>query len=351
MREEQQRGNRSIFSARLVEAVRERLARGEQVVLFLNRRGFHTFVLCRDCGYVARCPRCDVTLTLHRAAAPTLRCHYCQHEQAPPSACPACGGRRVRYAGAGTEQVEALARERFPGARVLRMDQDTTGRRGAHERIYRQFLRGEADILVGTQMVAKGWDVPGVTLVGVVSADTALHLPDFRAAERTYQVLVQVGGRAGRGDAPGEVIVQTHDPEHYAIRAAAAHDADSFYRRELEERRRLGFPPYVHLLRLIVAHPEEDKARSAARQLHEAACALGARPWEGPGRPGRAGIEVLGPAPAPLARLHGRFRWHLLLRAREREELVGLARALPLPPWPRRGEAMITLDPDPLSLL
>lgn len=354
MREELERGNRSIFSARLTEAVRERLARREQVILFLNRRGYHTFVLCRDCGYGARCPHCDVSLTVHRGAAPSLRCHYCGHGQALPAGCPACGSRRFRYFGAGTEQVEALARERFPGARILRMDQDTTGRRGAHAAIYRQFLSGEADILVGTQMIAKGWDVAGVTLVGVVSADTALHLPDFRAAERTYQLLTQVGGRAGRGDVPGEVIVQTYAPEHHAVRAAAGHDADAFYRRELLERRRLGFPPFSHLLRLVVAHRDEGQAEAAARRLAEAALALGARPWDDGGTAAGGAtrpVEVLGPAPAPLARLHGCFRWHLLLRAGDREDLLRMARALPLARAPRRGEAQIAVDPDPVSLL
>lgn len=362
MREELERGNRSIFSARLEEAVRARLERREQVILFLNRRGFHTFVLCRECGYVVRCPRCDVSLTLHVGAAAPMRCHYCRHEQAPPAACPSCGGRHIRYFGSGTQRVEELARERFPEARILRMDVDTTGTRGAHERIYHQFRRGEADILVGTQMIAKGWDIAGVTLVGVISADTALNFPDFRAAERTYQLLTQVAGRAGRGEVPGEVVIQTYAPDHFAIRAAAAHDGEAFYRRELRERRRLGFPPFSHLVRLIVSHPEAAAAEGAARRLGEAARALGATPWSpfaAPAAalappvpaPGGPAVEMIGPAPAPIARLHGRHRWHLAFKGRDREELLGFVRGLVPAGNPRDGDAHVAVDPDPVNLL
>lgn len=366
MRAELEAGNRSIFSARLAAAVEERLARGEQVILFLNRRGFHTFVLCRDCGYVARCPQCDVSLTLHMGEGQgggrsPLRCHYCRHEQAPPVFCPNCGGKRIRYFGAGTQQVEDLARERFPGARILRMDVDSTGTRGAHERIYHQFRRGEADILVGTQMVAKGWDVAGVTLVGVISADTSLHLPDFRSAERTFQLLVQVAGRAGRGDVPGEVVVQTYAPDHYAIVAAAAHDNKGFYRQELRARRRLGFPPFGSLVRLVISHPDADAAERSARALGEAARALGAVPWPAAGSappaadgrdqaPARPPIELIGPAPAPLARLHGRHRWQLALKG-QREGLFDLVRALVPSDQSRDGDAQVAVDPDPVNLL
>lgn len=374
MREELERGNRSIFSARLEEAVRARLERREQVILFLNRRGFHTFVLCRECGYVVRCPRCDVSLTLHVGSAAPMRCHYCRHEQAPPAVCPSCGGRRIRYFGTGTQRVEELARERFPGARILRMDVDTTGTRGAHERIYHQFRRGEADILVGTQMIAKGWDIAGVTLVGVISADTALNFPDFRAAERTYQLLTQVAGRAGRGEVPGEVVIQTYAPDHFAIRAAAAHDGEAFYRRELRERRRLGFPPFAHLVRLVVSHPEAVAAEGAARRLAEAARALGAVPWsafalpaadpapasgavlpDAPDMPAAvpaaAVVQMIGPAPAPIARLHGRHRWQLAFKGRDREELLDFLHALVPPGNPRDGDVHIAVDPDPVNLL
>lgn len=347
MREELAAGRRGIISRRLEEAVRERLGRREQVILFLNRRGFHTFVLCRECGYAVRCPRCDVSLTLHLgdASGPAqsrLACHYCGHGEPVPSTCPACRGSRIRYFGTGTQRVEDAARQLFPGARVLRMDVDTTATKGAHERIYYQFLRGEADILVGTQMVAKGWDVGGVTLVGVISADTALHLPDFRAAERTFQLLAQVAGRAGRGPGGGEVIVQTYSPEHYSIQAAARHDYGAFYRQELAAREALGYPPFGHLVRLVAAHPAREVAERAARRLAAAAVAAGARPDGGD-------VQLLGPAPAPVGRLHGRYRWHLALKGRRREAVAALARSLA--GAARSEEARVIVDMDPFSML
>lgn len=373
MRRELAEGNYTLFSTRLAVEVEGCLERGEQVILFLNRRGLRTFVLCRECGHVARCPRCDVSLTLHVAggrenpaakAPQPLLCHYCRHEEAPPVFCPVCGGRKIRYFGAGTQRVEEEARERFPGARILRMDRDTTARRGAHERIYEQFRRGEADIMIGTQMVAKGWDIAGVTLVGVVSADTALNLPDFRAGERTFQLLTQVGGRAGRGETPGRVIIQTYAPDHYSIKAAARHDYPAFFRHELRLRRALAFPPFSRLVRFVVSHHEEERAEALAKELAQAAVDLGAAASgenlladEVAADGGRTssgarltGIEYMGPSPAPLARLHGRHRWQLAIRGRSRSALAGMARRM-LADVDKSGDAVVAVDMDPVSML
>ncbi|MBX6350779.1 MAG: primosomal protein N' [Clostridia bacterium] len=335
MRAERQAGHAGLFSRPLAEAVREALARGRQVLFFLNRRGFSPVVLCRDCGQAVSCRACSVALTFHRQTG-YLECHYCGRRERPPEACPACGGPRVRYYGVGTEKVEALAREHFPGARVLRMDVDTTRTRGAHERIYEAFRRGEADILVGTQMVAKGWDVAGVTVVGVVHADTGLHLPDFRAAERTFQLLTQVAGRAGRGDEPGRVFVQTYNPDHYAIQAAARQDCQMFWRAELPMREAGGWPPFRELVRVVVSHPAEGEAARGAKEL---AARLRSS----------AGLEVLGPAPAPVARVNGRYRWHLAVFGERERALLGVAGALS--ERPAKEPLRVAVDPDPVSML
>lgn len=352
MREELAAGVRGILSRRLEEAIRERIARREQVLLFLNRRGYHTYVLCRECGFGLSCPHCAVSLTLHfftGGRPPLLRCHHCRFERAVPATCPKCGGRRLRYFGSGTQQVEGVLRERFPGARVLRMDVDTTSKKGAHERIYHEFRRGEADILVGTQMVAKGWDIGGVTLVGVVNADTSLHLPDFHSAERTFQLLTQVAGRAGRGEAPGEVLIQTHSPDHYSIAAAARHDYAGFCERELNERRALGYPPYGFLVRIVVAHATAEEAAKEAGRLAALARGMGAVPVFPPGPPGRVG--VLGPAAAPLPRLHGRYRWHLALKGGDRDSLLAMAEALFRARAGAPADVHVAVDVDPVSTL
>jgi replication restart DNA helicase PriA len=252
MREELARGNRSIFSRALARAIRERLARREQVILFLNRRGHSTFVLCRECGHALRCPECDVALTYH-AEEGRMRCHYCDHEEAVPDTCPKCGSSYIKYFGAGTERIEREVMRVFPQARVVRMDLDTTRTKRAHENIVNMFRGGEYDILVGTQMVAKGHDFPRVTLVGVVSADTCLNLPDYKAGERTFQLLTQVAGRAGRGERPGQVIIQTYAPDHYAVQRARDHDYLGFYEEEIRARRDLLYPPFVHLVLVVVS--------------------------------------------------------------------------------------------------
>ena len=334
LRAELKAGNRSIFSRALQTALDETLAEGGQAILFLNRRGSATFVLCRDCGEVLTCPRCATPLTQHRIAS-ALVCHHCNHHQAPPMMCPVCGSARIRYFGAGTEQVESAARERFPEARLLRWDADTTGRKGAHEAILARFVSGGADILIGTQMIAKGLDLPRVTLVGVVSADTGLHFPDFRSAERSFQLLSQVAGRAGRSERGGQVILQTYAPEHPAILAAAAHDYAAFYTREIAFRQAQGYPPFGKLVRLI--HVTEHGDRAASREASRVAEALRARIEA----LGLAEARVIGPAPAFFAQVRGRRRWHLLVQARDPHAL--LADFQPGPGW--------RIDVDAIDLL
>jgi primosomal protein N' (replication factor Y) len=338
LREEFRCRGATVFSGALREGIRERLARGEQVILFVNRRGFSAFILCRDCGFVPRCPRCNVSLTFHADRAGRLICHHCGHERRAPQQCPRCAGTRIRHFGIGTQRVEDAVREGFPEARLARLDRDTTGTKDAHERIVAGFRGREADILIGTQMVAKGFDFPNVTLVGIITADTALNLPDFRAAERTFQLLTQVAGRAGRGDTPGEVILQTFTPEHYAIQAAAQHDYVRFYDQEIRGRSELRYPPFASLARLVAADSHADAARAKIQTARDIVTPLA----------DALRVELLGPTTAPLARLNGKYRWHLLLKSEADPALQTLlTEALPrlrrLSGW--------SLDVDPLSLM
>lgn len=311
LRNELKGGNRGIFSLPLVEAIKKRLARHEQVILFLNRRGYANFVICRECGQVIKCPSCDISLTYHLDGR--LRCHYCNYTTAMPNLCPKCSSKNIRHFGVGTQKVEEETRRLFPEARVLRMDSDTTSRRGSHEKLIGSFKDGESDILIGTKMIAKGLDMPQVTLVGVINADTTLYMPDFRAAERTFQLLTQVAGRAGRGELAGEVLIQTYTPEHYSIIAAAAHDYEGFYRSELPVRRALGYPPFSHLARLLITYTDEEtliKNVFLAKEVLEKIVA-------GVNTP----IDILGPAPAPLSRIKGQYRWQLVLKGPHRNTL------------------------------
>jgi primosomal protein N' (replication factor Y) len=306
MRAELRAGHHGIFSRPLVDSLAETLAAGEQAILFLNRRGSATIVQCRDCGHVAACPRCGVPLTFHGAALDMV-CHHCNHREPPPGMCPECAGARIRYFGAGTQRVEATVRETFPAARVLRWDADTTRRRGSHEALLSQFAAGEADVLVGTQMIAKGLDLPAVTLVGVVLADTALALPDHRAAERTFQLLSQVAGRAGRAERPGRVVFQSYRPADPAILAAARHDAAGFYQSELAFRAEHGYPPFASLVRLEHLAANDRAAERAAQRLAD-------RLGERIDQLGLADTDVVGPAPAFFHRRRGSVRWQLVLR-------------------------------------
>ena len=338
LRHELHAGNRSIFSRPLQQALRHTLEAGEQAILFLNRRGQSTFVLCRDCGYIARCPRCDIPLAYHRALAPReqdrpgLVCHHCNHREPPLSACPACGGRHIRYFGLGTERVEAEVGQLFPGARLLRWDQDTAAGPD-HERFLQAFIDHRADVLVGTQMIAKGLDLPLVTLVGVISADTSLYLPDFRAAERTFQLLTQVAGRAGRSPRGGQVIVQTYNPDHYAVQAAAGHDYAAFYRQELAYRRQLGYPPFSRLVALRFSDQDPIRCEAEARRLGRWLAAEIRRLGQS--------ASLIGPAPCFFSRIQGRYRWQIVIRGPDPTLLL---RDLALP----RGWR---LDVDPITLL
>lgn len=266
MREELRTGNRSMFSVNLFEKLKDRLEKKEQTVLFLNKRGHSSFVMCRDCGYVKNCPHCDITLTYHRHKE-QMKCHYCGYEEQVPVICPECNSEHIRYFGTGTQKVEEELNKLLPEARVIRMDVDTTGRKGSHEKLLNAFQDGHADILLGTQMIAKGLDFPNITLVGVLSADTMLHLPDFRASEKTFQLLTQVSGRAGRHKLAGEVVIQTYTPEHYSVELAGTQDYDRFYQQEMMVRKVHQYPPFYYLSLVTVSHEELMKVVSVTEKI------------------------------------------------------------------------------------
>jgi primosomal protein N' (replication factor Y) len=332
MRQELKEGNRSIFSRRLQAALRDTLAQGQQVILFLNRRGTATYVFCRDCGLALKCPHCDIPLTYH-GPQQALICHRCGYRRKMPQTCPACGSPRIRQYGTGTARVEAEVQALFPQAAVLRWDYETTRQKGSHEQILSQFAAHRADVLVGTQMLAKGLDLPLVTLVGAVLADVGLNLPDYRAAERTFQVLTQVAGRAGRSPLGGQVVLQTFQPEHYAIQAAARHDYRAFYQQELKLRRQLGYPPFAHLARLEYRHQDPVQAERAARSM-----AAQVQAWIH--QEARRATELIGPVPCYFARLAGVYRWQIVLRG---PDPASLLRDRPLENW--------RVEIDPASLL
>jgi len=308
MRQELKAGNRSIFSRELSEALHQVLQRGEQAILFLNRRGAATYVFCRECGYTLKCPRCETPLTYHtQLGAYELHCHHCGYQRHLPKTCPQCGGRQIRQYGLGSEKVEMELQALFPSARTLRWDWETTRQKDAHEIILSHFAAGRADVLVGTQMLAKGLDLPKVTLVGVVLADVGLFLPDPFAAERVFQVLTQVAGRAGRSELGGKVVLQTFAPEHYAIQYAAGHNVEGFYQHELAARRRLGYPPFARLVRLELRDRSSSKAEAEAQKL--AAKLSGWMESEN-----RKETSLIGPAPCFFARLGGEYRWQIVVR-------------------------------------
>lgn len=302
MRTELSSGNRSMFSEQLRKAIQQRLDKKEQIVLFLNRRGYASFMLCRDCGHVPQCPNCDISLTYHKSTD-QLKCHYCGHQEVPPNKCPNCESEHIRQVGTGTQRVEELLQEAFQEARIIRMDVDTTSRKGAHEKLLDDFGAGKGDILLGTQMIAKGLDFPNITLVGVLNADTMLNLPDFRASERTYQLLTQVSGRAGRHEKEGEVIIQTYNPEHYAIKDVQANDYKAFFNKEMNYRKMGKYPPYFFLINFTIAHKEMKKVMEASKHIHKILLqhltdkAL-----------------VLGPSPAALSRINNEYRFQILVK-------------------------------------
>jgi primosomal protein N' (replication factor Y) len=334
-------GKQQTFSDELKTAIAETFERNEQAIILLNRRGFSTFALCRSCGLAIHCPNCDVTLTYHRHNS-SLLCHYCNYIRPVPRSCPACDGPYIQYVGEGTEQIEARLKEMFSERSISRVDRDTTRRRGSLEHLLMEFGAGTIDLLVGTQMLAKGHDFHNVTLVGVISVDVGLAMPDFRAAERTFQLLTQVAGRAGRGQLPGRVIIQTYHPEHYSLVCARAQDYEEFYRREIEFRRSMHYPPFSALINILVHDKEFDRANMAAtdlsREMRESSQA--------------AGLRVLGPAPAPIARLKSEHRFQLLIKARSRTRArQALDRAMDRVAALGHNLRSISIEVDPVSLM
>jgi primosomal protein N' (replication factor Y) len=331
MRLELHRGNTSLLSAALQQLVDATLQRREQVILLLNRRGLATVVLCRSCGLSLTCPYCDIPLVYHQDRE-RLLCHRCDYREARRNDCPSCGG-PLDYFGAGTQRVEAEARRLFPSARILRWDQDSVRSHNGPSALLRQVERGETDIIIGTQMVAKGFDLPRVTAIGVINADTSLHLPDFRSGERTFSLLTQVAGRAGRRGPGSRVVVQSYSPDHYAIRAASRHDYEAFFSEEIDFRRQHRYPPFVRLVRFLYrnrsdtacAEAADDMARKLARHARERGTSM----------------DLLGPAPAFVSRIRGDYQWQVILRTSDLESLLD---GLPVNPgW--------VVDVDPQSLL
>ncbi len=310
MREELRSGNRSIFSKQLYDLLLDRLKKKQQSVLFLNRRGYSTFVMCRDCGFVIQCPHCDISLTYHQRSS-KLKCHYCGYEEPMPSVCPSCESDHIRYFGSGTQKVEETLTQLLPEARVIRMDVDTTQKKGSHERLLNAFGEGKADILLGTQMIAKGLDFPNVTLVGVIAADSMLHLPDFRSSEKTFQLLTQVSGRAGRHHLKGEVVVQSYTPEHYAVQRASEHDYHGFYQLEMRERKVHQYPPFFYLSLVTVSHPQFPEAVAITEKI--AAFLKGKL---------TKGATILGPVAAPIPRIKDRYRYQCMVKYKDEPSLL-----------------------------
>ncbi|MGE6715847.1 primosomal protein N' [Peribacillus frigoritolerans] len=309
MREELRTGNRSMFSELLFTKLKDRLGKGEQTVLMLNKRGHSSFVMCRSCGLVINCPNCDISLTYHRFND-IMKCHYCGFEEGMPSVCPECESEHIRFFGTGTQKVEEELAKILPEARVIRMDVDTTSKKGSHERLLNAFGEGKADILLGTQMIAKGLDFPNITLVGVLSADTMLHLPDFRSSEKTFQLLTQVSGRAGRHQLPGEVVIQTYTPEHYSIELSALQDYDAFYEREMYLRRQSHYPPYYYVVLITVSHEDLMKTVSVTEKITNY---LGSRL--------NRDSVVLGPVASPISRINNRYRYQCLIKYKREPDL------------------------------
>ena len=330
----------SNFTSPLLEAIQDCLAKKEQVVLMLNRRGYSSFVMCRECGTVDTCPNCDISLTLHMDTK-TMNCHYCGFSKDIPQVCPNCKSRSIRYYGTGTQKAYDELAELFPQARILRMDVDTTRKKGSHQALLDQFGRGEADILLGTQMIAKGLDFPNVTLVGVLNADTALNLPDFRSSERTFQLLTQVAGRAGRAEKAGQVLIQSYNPQHYAIRFAKDQDYEGFYAYEMGIRRQLGYPPYYFTIGITLSHKKEEEV---VKRAYEVMNIL------------RSGLSetshILGPTPKPIARTHNLYHYQILIKYRLEDELgPTLNQILALTQERENSELRLSIDHEPQQFL
>jgi primosomal protein N' (replication factor Y) len=325
-----------LLSGKLRAELKETLGRGEQAILFINRRGYFTFVICKTCGHVIECPKCSVALTYHSSVR-KLRCSRCNFSTDAPIICPHCQNSSLKYFGMGTQRIENEVADVYPAARILRYDSDTVGRRGSHDIFFAAFAEGKADVLIGTQMVTKGMDIANVTLVGVVSADTILQLPDFRSAEHTFQLLTQVAGRAGRHHLPGKVIIQTYNPDHYAVQFAAKHDYEGFYKQEIEHRRELDYPPFSRLISLLIMSYDEKKLVQTAGDVGNYTRKISKE-------------QVLGPAPAPIYKMRGEFRYRILLKGKEMDDLrqaveETLQKVL-IPP-----EVRVAVDVDPMEMM
>ncbi|WP_269409289.1 primosomal protein N' [Lentibacillus daqui] len=341
MRKELHAGNRTMFSHDLKAKIEQRIEKGEQVVLLLNRRGYSTFVMCRECGHVKECPHCDIALTYHKNSN-QLKCHYCSYEEPMPMFCPECQSDLIRYFGTGTQRVEEALTQLIPDAKVIRMDVDTTRRKGAHEKLLTKFANGQADILLGTQMIAKGLDFENVTLVGVLTADSMLHLPDFRSSEKTFQLLTQVSGRAGRHELPGEVIVQTYTPEHYSITLASTYEYLQFYRTEMNTRRTFQYPPYVFLALLTVSHENRVKVVQTTQKMVQLLS-----------KHVNEKTVILGPTPSPIARMKDRYRYQCMIKYKHEPQLRNLIRKIiqQFDEDIRKDDLKITVDMQPYQLM
>ncbi|WP_283678209.1 primosomal protein N' [Lentilactobacillus sp. Marseille-Q4993] len=329
----------SMLSLELQKAVEERLTKHEQVILLLNRRGYASFLMCRDCGYVPKCPNCDISLTVHKSSH-SLRCHYCGHEEPIPIKCPNCGGKRIRHFGYGSEQLEEQVNELFPEAKTLRMDVDTTRKKGSHERIIDEFGAHKADILLGTQMIAKGLDFPDVTLVGVLNADSALDFPDFRSSERTFELLTQVAGRAGRAEKSGQVIIQTFNPDHYAIKLAKEQDYEKFYETEMRVRQLAKYPPYYYTVKITGSGPQE---RKVAAEMYGIATELKQQLSNK--------SIVLGPTPKMITRINNQYYYQIIIKYRFEDNLQSTLEQLAFDRTNNRNGIQIAIDNDPLDLM
>lgn len=340
MKQEIIRKDTTTFSRVLQEKIHDRLEKKEQVVLMLNRRGYSSFVMCRDCGFVLPCPNCDISLTLHMDTK-TMRCHYCGHEERIPHQCPSCGSDKIRYYGTGTQKVQEELLQLFPEASVLRMDVDTTRKKGAHERILRAFSEKKASILLGTQMIAKGLDFPDITLVGVLNADTSLNLPDFRASERTFQLLTQVSGRAGRAQKPGEVIIQTFNPEHHAIVLSQQQNYEAFYQKEMHLRHQSDYPPYYFTVKIVASHEQEEPAaRKMYQVFREVEQVLSPQ------------AKILGPTPHAIMRIKNRYYYQIIIKYKREPQLASyLKELLERSQVDQRNGLFLSIDKEPLSFI
>jgi primosomal protein N' (replication factor Y) len=350
LREERKNGNKNILSANLFSLLKEKIEKNQQAILFLNRRGFSAFIKCGECGHIMRCPHCDITLTFHRIDF-SMRCHYCGFTQKAPELCPNCQGFKFLYRGIGTQKVEEELKRNFPQALVQRMDLDTTSTKGAHRTILSDFGKKKFNILLGTQMITKGLDFPEVTLVGVVSADFSLDLPDFRAKERTFQLLTQVAGRAGRGDWGGEVIIQTYYPDEQAVKLASRHDFITFYQNEIEQRKELGYPPFNHIVLILFSGKNQARVESQAERF----CSLLKEMLI---KRNLKDTEILGPAPAPLSKIRNQYRWQAIIKTKITQKVVDLIGKIlegksfsPSSFGKKEGSLRISINVDPMDML